>query len=110
MPIFIGLLRAVNLGGKNMVSMSALRELMTELGMQDARTLLQSGNVIFRSDIRSPAKVEKVHEDGIERRFGLKTDFFVRTAEELNAVVADNPFPREAKQDPGHLVVGFLKD
>src|SRR5262245_7158055 len=110
MPIFIGLLRAVNLAGKNRVSMSALRELMTELGMQDAQTLLQSGNVIFRSDIRSPAKVEKVLEDGIEQRFGLKTDFFVRTAEELNAVVAGNPFPREAKQDPGHLVVGFLKD
>src|SRR5215510_12677788 len=110
MPIYVGLLRAVNLAGKNAVSMSRLRELMADLGMHDVRTLLQSGNVIFRSDIRSPAKVEKALEDGVEKRFGLKTDFFVRTAEELNAVVTDNPFPREAKQDPGHLIVGFLRD
>ena len=92
-----------------MVSMSDLRDLMSKLGMEDVRTLLQSGNVIFRSDIRSPAKVEKVLEDGVEKRFGLKTEFFVRTVEEMNEVVAANPFPREAKQDPGHLVVGFLK-
>jgi uncharacterized protein (DUF1697 family) len=110
MPIYIGLLRAVNLGGKNTVSMSALRELLVDLGMQDARTVLQSGNVIFRSDNRSAAKVEKVLEDGVEKRFGLNTDFFVRTAEEMNTIVAENPFPREAKQDPGHLVVGFLKE
>jgi uncharacterized protein (DUF1697 family) len=109
MPIFVGLLRAVNLAGKNMVSMSDLRDLMSKLGMEDARTLLQSGNVIFRSDMRSPAKVERVLEDGVEKRFGLKTEFFVRTVEEMNEIVAANPFPREAKQDPGHLVVGFLK-
>jgi uncharacterized protein (DUF1697 family) len=99
----------VNLAGKNAVSMSALRELMADLGMQDVRTLLQSGNVVFRSDIRSPAKVEKVLEDGLEERVGFKTEFFVRTTEEMNTIVADNPFPREAKQDPGHLLVGFLK-
>jgi uncharacterized protein (DUF1697 family) len=109
MPIFVGLVRAVNLAGKNMLSMSELRDLMSKLGMQDVRTLLQSGNVIFRSDVRSPATIEKVLEDGVEKRFGLKTEFFVRTVEEMNEIVAANPFPREAKQDPGHLVVGFLK-
>jgi uncharacterized protein (DUF1697 family) len=110
MPVFVGLVRAVNLAGKNTLSMSDLRELMAGLGMRDARTLLQSGNVVFRCDIRSAARVEKMLEDSVERRLGLKTDFFVRTAEEMNAVVSDNPFPREAKQDPGHLVVGFLRE
>ena len=110
MPVYVGLVRAVNLAGKNMLSMSGLRELMARLGMSDARTLLQSGNVVFRSDIRSPAKVEKLLEDSVEQRLGLKTAFFVRTVDDMNAVVADNPFPREAKEDPGHLVVGFLKD
>src|SRR4051812_28956404 len=110
MPIYVGLVRAVNLAGKNKLSMSDLRELMAGLGMPAARTLLQSGNVVFQCDIRSPVKVEKILEDGVEQKLGLKTDFFVRTVDEINAVVADNPFPREAKQDPGHLVVGFLKD
>ena len=110
MPVYVGLVRAVNLAGKNMLSMSGLRDLMAGLGMPDARTLLQSGNVVFRSDIRSPAKVEKLLEDSVEQRLGLKTAFFVRTVDDMNAVVADNPFPREAKEDPGHLVVGFLKD
>ena len=47
---------------------------------------------------------------GDKKHLGVDTDFFVRTAKELNAAIAANPFPAEAKSDPGHLVLLFLKD
>lgn len=105
----LALLRAVNLGGKTMIGMADLRALLAELGFAEPRSLLQSGNLLFRSEGRTPDELESLLSAETERRLGLKTDFFVRTADEWDAVVAGNPFPEEAKNDPGHLVVMALK-
>jgi uncharacterized protein (DUF1697 family) len=110
MTTYIGLLRAVNLAGHNKVAMSDLRQLLTTIGMEDARSLLQSGNVLFRSSSKSTAQLERTLERSVKERLGVETDFFVRTAEEWSELIADNPFPREAKSDPGHLVAMCLKE
>jgi uncharacterized protein (DUF1697 family) len=109
MTTFIGLLRAVNLAGLNKIAMSDLRDLLTGLGARDVQTLLQSGNVVFRSDVRTAAALEQQIEAAAAKRLGLATDVFVRSAGEWKALIAANPFPREAKQDPGHLLVMPLK-
>jgi uncharacterized protein (DUF1697 family) len=109
MTIHIGLLRAVNLPGHNKIGMVDLRELLAALGMRDVRSLLQSGNLVFRSDIHTATQLERVLERGAARRLGLETDFFVRTASDWKAIVAGNPFPEEAERDPSHLLVMFLK-
>jgi uncharacterized protein (DUF1697 family) len=109
MTTYIGLLRAVNLAGHRMVSMAALREILTALGMQDARSLLQSGNLVFRTAERSAASLERTLESETERRLGLTTEFVVRTAEEWQAVIARNPFREEARNNPSRLVVFSLK-
>jgi uncharacterized protein (DUF1697 family) len=107
----IALLRGINVGGRTMVAMADLRELLTELGFVDVRTVLQSGNVVFRSTgRRTAAQLERALEAESEQRLGLRTDFLVRTAEEWRSVVARNPFREEAERDPGHLLVMFLKD
>lgn len=106
----IGLLRAVNLPSHNKIGMADLRELLAALGMEDVRTLLQSGNVVFRSDGLSAAQLESVLERAAAKRLGLETDFFVRTASDWKAIVAGNPFPEAAARDPGHLLVMFLKE
>jgi uncharacterized protein (DUF1697 family) len=106
---YIGLLRAVNLPGHNKVGMADLRELLADLGMRDARSLLQSGNLVFGSNVRTSTAVERLLEDGAAKRLGLETDFFVRSADDWRAIVSGNPFPREAVRDPGHLLVMFLK-
>lgn len=100
----------MNLPGHNKVGMADLLELLAGLGMQDARTLLASGNLVFRTDIRASARVESTLEDAAHERLGLDTDFFVRTAGEWNAIIAGNPFPQEAKRDPSHLLVMCLKE
>jgi uncharacterized protein (DUF1697 family) len=110
MTTYIGLLRAVNLAGRNKVAMSDLRQLLTAIGMEDPRSLLQSGNVLFRSSSRSTAQLERTLEKAAKERLGVETDFFVRTAGEWGELIADNPFPREAKSDPGHLLAMCLKE
>jgi uncharacterized protein (DUF1697 family) len=105
----IALLRAVNVAGHGMVAMSDLRELVTKLGFADARSLLQSGNLIFRSAGKISEQVERLLEAEIEKRLGIRTDFFVRTAAELNEIIARNPFRKEAERDPAHLLALFLK-
>jgi uncharacterized protein (DUF1697 family) len=110
MTVHVALLRGINVGGHKQVAMSALRDLLTHLGLPDARSLLQSSNLLFRNDARKGADLERLLERQAEKRLDLRTDFFVRTAEEWKAVIARNPFRKEAERDPGHLVVMFLKD
>ncbi len=90
--------------------MADLRELLTQLGFVDSRSVLQSGNLCFRGKARTGLQLERLLEAEAEKRLTLATDFFVRTAEEWKAVIARNPFPKAARRDPGHLVVMFLKD
>lgn len=109
MTTYLALLRAVNLPAYKQVAMADLRELLTKLGFADARSALQSGNLVFRGRARSSARMERLLETEVEKRLAVQTDFFVRTAEEWGPVIAHNPFPEEAERDPGHLVVFFLK-
>jgi len=109
MPICIALLRAVNLGSHNKVSMADLRAFVEKLGMEDVQTVVQSGNLAFRSAASSPAKLEALLESSAAKQLGLVTDFFVRTAREWQEIIAANPFPREAKDDPSHLVMMTLR-
>jgi uncharacterized protein (DUF1697 family) len=91
--------------------MADLRDLVTQLGFADAQSLLQSGNLAFRSNRRtSAAQLERQLETEAAKRLSLETDFFVRTAADLKAVIARNPFGKAARDDPSHLVVMFLKD
>jgi uncharacterized protein (DUF1697 family) len=107
--IHIALLRAINLAGRAQVSMSDLRELFTALGFGDVRTILQSGNVVFRSSARSAAQLERRLETETAKHLHVQTDFFVRSADEWRGILADNPFREEAVRDPGHLTVALLK-
>jgi uncharacterized protein (DUF1697 family) len=106
---YAAMLRAVNVAGRNPVAMADLREMLTELGFAGVQSLLQSGNLVFRSGSRPSAALERMLETEVAKRFDLRTDFFVRTGAELKTVVARNPFPQEAERDPGRLVVMFLK-
>ena len=89
--------------------MTDLRNFITQVGLQDARSLLQSGNLIFTSKVRTGAELERFLESEAADRLSLEVDFFVRTPEEWKSVIRQNPFRKEAERDPGHLVVLFLK-
>jgi uncharacterized protein (DUF1697 family) len=107
----IALLRAVNVAGRNMVAMADLRQLLERAGLSDPKSLLQSGNLVFGdSKRRSGAALERLLETEAAKRLDLHTEFFVRTADEWQGVIARNPFPGEAESDPGHLLVMTFKE
>lgn len=109
MSAHIALLRAVNVGGRKPVIMAELRKLLTELGFGDAHSILQTGNLVFRSSARTGNDLESFLEGEAAKRLDLHTDFFVRTREEWRGIIANNPFRDEAERDAAHLVVMFLK-
>ena len=109
MTTHIALLRGINVGGNKKVAMADLRDLLTQLSFGEPRSLLQSGNLVFRSEALTGADLERLLDAEVEKRLGLKTELFVRTPEEWKAVIESNPFPDEAERDPGHLIVMFLK-
>jgi uncharacterized protein (DUF1697 family) len=110
MTTYVALLRGINIAGHNKVAMSDLLGLLSDLGFLSPRSLLQSGNLVFRTDRRSTPQLERVLEVEAEKRLALGTAFFVRSAREWEAILAHNPFRREAVDDPSHLAVQFLKD
>ncbi|HEX4860459.1 MAG TPA: DUF1697 domain-containing protein [Rhizomicrobium sp.] len=109
MTRYVAFLRAVNVGGTGKVAMAELKALAEEIGLAEPRTLLQSGNLVFASKSSSTAALEKLLEREVAARFGVKPDVVVRSAKEIDAVIARNPFAKEAKNDPGRLHVHFLK-
>ena len=109
MTTHIALLRAINVGGAKPIGMADLRGFFGELGCEDVRSLLQTGNIVFRSGAKTGTALERLLESEAEQRLGLSTAFFVRSASEWGAIVARNPFPKQAAADPAHLLVMFLK-
>lgn len=96
MQTYVALLRAINLGARNKVSMPDLRVLFDALGAEDVSTYLQSGNVAFRSDVGSPAELTSAIEASIKDTMGLDISVLVRTRPELEHLFAANPFVARA--------------
>jgi uncharacterized protein (DUF1697 family) len=107
---YIALLRGINVGGHAQVAMADLRSLLDDLGFENPRSLLNSGNLVFDCPPRRPARLERTLETETKKRLALAPDYFVRTGQEWKTIIAGNPYRAEAKRDPGHLVVMFLKD
>lgn len=100
------LLRGINVGGRNLVRMAALAGLFEELGCAGARTVRQSGNVVFRAAPRPGLK--KRIEDAMEKSFAVRPDAILRSGAELRRAVDANPFAGVERADPAHLLVVFL--
>jgi uncharacterized protein (DUF1697 family) len=105
---YVALLRGINVGGNNRLPMADLRAMMSELGLSDVKTVLQSGNAVFRTSM-DPAELELLLEAETKKRFGFAPAYFVRTADEWASIVARNPFTEEGDRDPGHLLVICLR-
>jgi uncharacterized protein (DUF1697 family) len=104
---YVAILRAINLGSHNRISMKDLQKLFDDLGHTDVTTYVQSGNVVFSASSASAAKVTAGIEGAIKKELGLDVTVLVRKKGELAKVVKANPFLRERK-DEATLHVTFL--
>lgn len=107
MKTYVALLRGINVGGRAKVSMAELRKLFAAAGYADARTYIQSGNVIFGASLRSPARAEAEISERIEKDLGVKCSVLLRAGNELAEVLENNPYIAEDVERPS-LCVTFL--
>ena len=108
MTAIISLLRGVNVGGHSKIKMDELRAVYESLGLEEPKTFIQSGNVVFRSKERNLTKLAERIEDAIESKFNLRPDVILRTAPEIRETVRKNPFAKRRGIEPGKLLVLFL--
>jgi uncharacterized protein (DUF1697 family) len=108
MPIYIALLRGINVGPHKRMKMEKLRASCEALGMKSIATYIQSGNLVFQAAKLSPQAVSKKLESQIVKDFGFAAEVFTRTADELGQIVKDNPLPKESSVDASKLHVLFL--
>jgi uncharacterized protein (DUF1697 family) len=107
MTTFVALLRGINVGGNRRLPMTDVRHWVTEVGVTEVVTYIQSGNVV----LRHPGRSADTLRDDLERRLAAATGWdiavVVRTAAEWAALVAVNPFP---DADPSTLHVACYRD
>ncbi len=108
MPTAVALLRGINLGPRNRIAMPALREALAAAGLPDARTYVQSGNIVLDTELGPDALADAIREV-IAERFGLTVPVVVRTHEQLAAVVERDPLG-EVATDPKRYHVVFLSE
>jgi uncharacterized protein (DUF1697 family) len=108
MSRWVCLLRAVNLGARNKVSMPALREALTEAGFTEVQTYVQSGNLVVSSRHRSADGISDAVRSLVLERFGIDQPVVVRTPEQIRALIDANPFPEAAAERPKLVHVIFL--
>lgn len=108
MPVIICMLRGVNVGGRNMIKMEALKALCVSLKLKDPQTYVQSGNVTFNTGEKDLVKLARRIQDAIENTAGFRPDVMLRTLPEMQEVVARNPFAKRSGIEPGKLLVNFL--
>ncbi|GAA1244598.1 DUF1697 domain-containing protein [Kitasatospora nipponensis] len=106
---YLAFLRAVNVGGRT-VTMERLRALFTELGLSEVRSYIQSGNVFFRTDEPDRAALTRRIEQHLEEALGYPVPTMLRTVEEVEELLASDPFAGiELTPDTRHCVV-FLSE
>lgn len=110
MPTYVSLLRGLNVGGNNRLKMTDLKAIYQDISLDDAVTYLQSGNVVFRSPSRDRRALAKSIAVAIQQTTGMDLAVLVRSSSELAKVLAANPFPQAAHDDPNHLLVMFLAE
>ena len=104
MTTYVGLLRAVNVGGTGKLPMTELRAMCEAAGFTGVRTYIQSGNVVFHSPLAEP-EIRTRLEQALLLKMGKPIDVLVRTAAELRALLAANPFPTA---NPSQVGILFL--
>ena len=108
MPIFVSMLKGINVGPHHRIKMDDLRQVYASLQFKNPRTFIQSGNVIFQTREKNPIKLSKQIQDALEARFGFRPEVVNRTLEEMKTALAANPFAKRKDIEPDKLLITFL--
>ena len=110
MPVYIALLRGINVGAHKRMKMEKLVASCAACGYSGAKTYIQSGNVVLKAPKMPPEKLSKKLEMQIAVDFGFSAEVISRTKEELAKIIEGNPLLRECGVDTEKLHVVFLPE
>ncbi len=110
MPIYLSLLRGINVGGNKSIKMADLQRLYESLGFTGAQTLLQSGNVVFQTGQTDAAHIVRQLEARIEQTFGFPSSVILRTRDQWQTIIERLPFSAAQMAEPGKILVMCLRD
>jgi uncharacterized protein (DUF1697 family) len=107
--VFVALLRGVNVGGNNMISMSALKDSFTQLGFKQVSSYINSGNLIFKTKEADARKLEKKIEQMLEKEYQLGSKVVLRNLPEMEMLVDSLPKSWEPGDSNWRYNVIFLR-
>jgi uncharacterized protein (DUF1697 family) len=110
MKTFIALLRGVNVSGQKKMPMVEVRKMMTSIGFNDVQTYVQSGNIIFGSELNSTEEMEGLIHTAIENTFGYDVPVLVKSVSEIKDVIAKNPYNNENDLAQNRVYFVLLQD
>lgn len=93
-------LRGINVGGNSLLAMSELGAICEGAGFKNVRTYIQSGNVLFESELSETFLVNELQQALLEKK-QMELSVMVRTINELEAVISHNPFPNKNNSQVG---------
>jgi uncharacterized protein (DUF1697 family) len=111
MSRYVALLRGVNVGGR-IIKMAELKSCFEKMGFKNVATLLQSGNVVFESDLKEEELKKKI-EDTLGKTFNYPAKVWVKSIENIQKIVEDNPFIGASKEHHQYVIFfenGLEKD
>src|ERR671917_2625607 len=107
MKTYIALFRGINVGGNNVLPMKELVALLENLGSQNVKTYIQSGNAVFQNEEEDASLLSNRIRAAIKNSHGFEPQVLLLEPEEIEKAVESNPFP-EAESEPKTLHAHFL--
>ncbi len=105
---YVALLRGINVGGRNSLPMKDLIALFEKAGASEVKNYIQSGNIVFSATASGAKKIGAAVEAAISKKFGFSSPVIIRSATDLAAIVARNPFAK--KGDANAWQITFLSE
>ncbi len=110
MPKYIALLRGINVSGQKLIKMETLREALAKLPITNITTYIQSGNILFESEIQDVSTLQSSIASIINSDFGFDVPVTVITPKLLREVIDNNPYREKSLADPTQPYVSFLSE
>jgi uncharacterized protein (DUF1697 family) len=107
MTIYLALLRGINVGGHNVIKMAELKQLFQSMDLQNVKTYIQSGNVLFESEAESEELSHQIEQE-IKNTFGLSVPVIIRTATEMQHIIKNCPYPFDRLLEGESIHISFL--
>ena len=110
MERYIAFLRGINVSGHKLIKMDALRKVLADEGLADVKTYIQSGNVLFSSDILDTDRLIHTLENLIEQHFGFRTDVILRNQKEIESVLNSLELIKLHSEEDRKYYITFTKE